>query len=37
MSGYSVHATLNEAKRPLPGDDLIVEPIPSLTHAITIR
>ena len=32
----SVCATREERARPLPGDDLIVEPIGSLTHAITI-
>jgi hypothetical protein len=37
MSTHSVHATPLEANRPLPGDDLIREPIASLTHAITIR
>lgn len=30
-------ATQEEAARPLPGDDLVPEPIGTLTHAITIR
>ena len=37
MSSHSVHATALEASRLLPGDDLIRDPIASLTHAITIR
>src|SRR5213593_506430 len=32
-----VRATAPERSRPLPGDDLIPEPIASLTHAITVR
>ncbi len=37
MSRHSVHATSAEASRRVPGDELIAEPIASLTHAITIR
>ena len=33
----SVHADRAERARPLPGDDLISEPLASLTHAITIN
>ena len=33
----SVHATRDEQMRRLPGDDLIPDPIDSLTHAITIQ
>src|SRR5687768_14399951 len=37
MSRFSVHATPAEVQCPLPGDELIADPIASLTHAITIR
>jgi hypothetical protein len=37
MSAYSVRATPDEKMRHLPGDDLIAEPLQSLTHAITVR
>jgi hypothetical protein len=37
MSAYSVRATPDEKMRHLPGDDLIGEPLQSLTHAITVR
>ena len=37
MSDYSVRATRDEKRRPLPGDELIPDPLASLTHAITIR
>ena len=37
MSAYSVRATPDEKLRHLPGDDLIAEPLQSLTHAITVR
>jgi hypothetical protein len=37
MPAYSVRATPDEKLRRLPGDDLIAEPLQSLTHAITIR
>jgi hypothetical protein len=37
MSVYSVRATPDEKMRHLPGDDLIAEPLQSLTHAITVR
>lgn len=37
MIPRSVRASRTERTRPLPGDDLIPEPIASLTHAITIR
>jgi hypothetical protein len=37
MPAYSVRATLDEKLRHLPGDDLIAEPLQSLTHAITVR
>ena len=37
MSVYSVRATSDEKMRHLPGDDLIAEPLQSLTHAITVR
>ena len=37
MSRLSVHATSAEMNRRLPGDELIAQPIASLTHAITIR
>src|SRR5947208_1535763 len=33
----SVRCRWDERARPLPGDDLISEPIRSITHAITIR
>lgn len=33
----SVRASRPERTRPLPGDDLIPEPIASLTHAVTLR
>jgi len=35
--GRSVRATSEEATRPLPGDELIAQPIESLIHAIAIR
>lgn len=37
MSAYSVRATPDERLRHLPGDELIAEPLQSLTHAITVR
>jgi len=37
MSPYSVRATPDERLRHLPGDDLIADPLQSLTHAITVR
>ena len=37
MRRGSGRATSDEASRSLPGDDLIAQPIGSLTHAITIR
>jgi hypothetical protein len=37
VSYRSVRASRLERVKPLPGDDLIPEPIASLTHAITIR
>ena len=37
MFGRSVRASRDERLRALPGDDIISEPIASLTHAITIR
>jgi hypothetical protein len=37
MPAYSVRATPDEKVRHLPGDDLIAEPLQSLTHAITVR
>ena len=37
MFRLSVHATHAEGRCSLPGDELIAEPIASLTHAITIR
>jgi hypothetical protein len=37
MKCRSVQATASECERPLPGDGLIVGPVGSLTHAITIR
>ena len=37
MFGRSVRASGDERLRALPGDDIISEPIASLTHAITIR
>jgi hypothetical protein len=37
MSDHSVHATIEEKHRFLPGDDLISDPLESLTHAITVR
>ena len=37
MSPHSVRATPEEKRRRLPGDDLIVDPLASLTHAITVR
>lgn len=37
MSTHSVRATAEEKRRQLPGDDLIVDPLASLTHAITVR
>jgi hypothetical protein len=37
MSIYSVRATPDEKLRHLPGDDLIADPLQSLTHAITVR
>ncbi len=36
MFGRSVRATWQERANPLPGDELIPDPIASLTHAITI-
>lgn len=36
LSLRSVRATRDERARPLPGDDLLVAPVGSLTHAITI-
>jgi len=36
MKCRSVRATASERERPLPGDELIIEPLGSLTHAITI-
>lgn len=33
----SVHADREERMRPLPGDDLIRDPIASLTHAVTVE
>jgi len=36
MFGRSVHARAGE-RRSLPGDDLLTDPIGSLTHAVTIR
>jgi hypothetical protein len=37
MSVRSVRATPDEKMRHLPGDDLIADPLQSLTHAITVR
>ena len=37
MFGRSVRATPGEVERPLPGDELIAQPIGSLVHAVTIR
>lgn len=37
MFGHPVRATPSEASRPLPGDELIAQPIGSFTHAITIQ
>lgn len=37
MSTHSVRATPDEKMRHLPGDDLIADPLQSLTHAITVR
>ena len=37
MTWRSVQATACERNRPLPCDELIVEPVGSFTHAITIR
>ena len=37
MSNHSVLATIDEKHRPLPGDELIPDPLASLTHAITVR
>lgn len=37
MLSRSVRATRMEAGQPLPGDDLIPQPVGSLTHAVTIR
>src|SRR5687767_14066567 len=37
MSDYSVRATIDEKRRELPGDELIPDPLASLTHAITVR
>ena len=37
MFGRSVRATPDEAERPLPGDELIAQPIGSLVHAVTIQ
>src|SRR4051812_5917010 len=36
MFHRSVRATLAEARRPLPGDELIAEAIGSFTHGVTI-
>jgi len=37
MAHHSVRATIDEKRRPLPGDELIPNPLASLTHAITVR
>ena len=37
MSDHSVRATIDEKRRPLPGDGMIPHPLASLTHAITVR
>jgi hypothetical protein len=37
MFGRSVRATSDEAERPLPGDELIAQPIGFLVHAVTIQ
>ena len=37
MANHSVHATIDEQRRRLPGDELIPDPLASLTHAITVR